>query len=233
MPTTMEAAGTLPEPVTLADPVTLPEPVTLPGEVRMGLLELARAAVAVATRALPPDALEQTAGAAHGVDLRASAFVTLTQGDALRGCMGMLDPDRPLAESVIEAATCATRTDPRFAPVQPPELASLEIGVSVLGPMVRIQDPLAFRLGVDGIVVERHGRRGLLLPEVAAMVADRVEMLEIACRKAALAPAAWRDPGTAVYAFRTDRFGGPAIPVNPEAPGAAPDDRRPATLAGA
>jgi uncharacterized protein len=203
MPTTIEAPG------------TLPLPVTLPEEVRAGLLDLARTAIAVAARALPPEALRQTPEAVRGVDLHASAFVTLTQGDELRGCMGMLDPDRPLADSVVEAAACATRTDPRFLPVQPAELVSLEIGVSVLGPLVRIEDPLAFRLGIDGIVVERHGRRGLLLPEVAAMVADRVEMLEIACRKAALAPAAWRDPGTAVYAFRTDRFGGPAMPRQP------------------
>jgi AmmeMemoRadiSam system protein A len=200
-------------PTTIAVKVARPDPVMLPEAARRGLLDLARTAVAVAARALPPDALTRSAAAIRGIDRCGAAFVTLTRDGVLRGCMGMLDPDRPLAESVIEAAACATRADPRFEPVEPAEVAALEIGVSVLGPMVRIADPLSFRLGVDGIVVERHGRRGLLLPEVAAMVGDRVEMLEIACRKAALPPAAWRDPGTAVYVFRTERFEGPATAV--------------------
>lgn len=190
----------------------LPKPVALPEDDRRRLLDLARTAVAVAARALPPDALHRATREAGGLDRSAAAFVTLTRAGALRGCMGILDPTRPVAESVVEAAACATRTDPRFPSVQPAELASLELEVSILGPLHRVKDPLTFRLGIDGIVVERHGRRGLLLPEVAPMVNDeRVEMLDIACRKAGLPSGAWREPDTAVYAFRTDRFGGPAV----------------------
>jgi AMMECR1 domain-containing protein len=40
---------------------------------------------------------------------------------------------------------------------------------------------------------------------------DREEMLRIACRKAGLRTDAWRRPDAHVYAFRTDRFGGPAV----------------------
>lgn len=190
----------------------LPEPVTLSEADRRRLLDLARTAVAVAARALPPEALHQATREAGDPHRSAAAFVTLTRGGTLRGCMGILDPTRPVVESVIEAAACATRTDPRFPTVQSSELASLELEVSILGPLTRISDPLTFRLGIDGIVVERHGRRGLLLPEVAPMVNDdRVEMLEIACRKAGLPSGAWGEPDTAVYAFCTDRFGGPAV----------------------
>jgi AmmeMemoRadiSam system protein A len=191
---------------------TLPEPVSLPADLRRCLLGLARTAVAVAARALPPAALERALACVGRTDRRAAAFVTLSEGNDLRGCMGMLDASRPVGESVVEAAACATRTDPRFPPVTPAELAALEVEVSVLGPLARIDDPLSFRVGIDGIVVERNGRRGLLLPEVAPMVDnDRVEMLEIACRKAGLPAGSWREPGTDVYAFRTDRFGGPAL----------------------
>jgi uncharacterized protein len=212
MTTPIDAAGTLPEPVSLSD------------DLRRCLLGLARTAVAVAARALPPAALERAVSCGGRADLRAAAFVTLSEADGLRGCMGMLDPSRSVTESVVEAAACATRTDPRFPPVRPDELAGLEIEVSVLGRLVRLDDPLTFRLGVDGIVVERHGRRGLLLPEVAPMLNDdRVGMLEIACRKAGLPPGTWRDAGTAVYAFRTDRFGGPAMLDDGSGAGAASD----------
>ncbi len=156
---------------------------------------------------------------------RAAAFVTLTSEGALRGCVGRLDPDVPVGTAVVDAATWAALDDPRFPSVRPGELARLHIEVSILGPMVRLADPMAFRLGVDGIVVERDGRRGLLLPEVAsALDDDRVAMLEMACRKAGLEASAWRQPGTTVLAFRTARFGGPVLPLDAAGtPGAAPE----------
>jgi uncharacterized protein len=198
----------------------LPGPVTVAEAARSQLLALARTAVAVASRAEPAPALDAAMHGASLTDLQASAFVTLTEDGELRGCMGILDPDRPVHDSVAEAAACATRTDPRFRPVTPDELPRLEVDVSVLGPLVKLDDPLSWRLGVDGIVVELWGRRGLLLPEVAEENGlDRVAMLDIATRKAGLPGGSWRDPNARVYAFRTLRFGGPAVaPV--EHPGA-------------
>ena len=192
----------------------LPGEVSLPQDARRCLLDLARIAVGVAARTLPARDLSEALECDPGIDLHAAAFVTLTGPGGLRGCVGMLDAGRPVAEAVVEAAACATRTDPRFPPVHAHELGDLEVEVSVLGPLVALVDPLSFRLGVDGILVERDGRRGLLLPEVAAMVNnDRTEMLEIACRKAGLPAGAWRDERATVFAFQTDRFGGPAVPA--------------------
>ncbi len=197
---------------TRTDVLRVPEVVDLPMEARQALLALARTAVGVAARALPTSDLQAPLPRGLETEVRAAAFVTLTGPGGLRGCVGMLDATRPIVEAVIEAAACATRTDPRFPPVQPQELEDLEIEVSVLGPTVPIDDPLSFRLGIDGILVERDGLRGLLLPEVAPMVGfDRVEMLDIACRKAGLPSGAWRDPRTTVSVFRTIRFGGPAL----------------------
>lgn len=190
----------------------LPGPVAVSDDARAQLLALARTAVAVACRATPPAALDAAMQAPAVTDLHASAFVTLTEGGELRGCMGILDPDRRIGDSVAEAAACATRTDPRFRPVSPDELPRIKLDVSVLGPMTLLSDPLSWRLGTDGIVVQLDGRRGLLLPEVAEENGlDRVGMLDIATRKAGLPHGAWRDPAARVYAFRTDRFGGPAV----------------------
>jgi AmmeMemoRadiSam system protein A len=190
----------------------LPDPVEIPEAARSELLAIARVAVGVASRATPSGALDEAMHRSPPIDLRASAFVTLTENDELRGCMGILDPERPVIDSVAEAAACAARTDPRFRPVSPEELGRLEVDVSVMGPLVQIRDPLSFRLGTDGIVVQLRGRRGLLLPEVAEPGGlDRVGMLDIASRKAGLPARAWQDPEARVYAFRTDRFGGPAL----------------------
>jgi AmmeMemoRadiSam system protein A len=179
---------------------------------RAQLLTLARTAVAVASRAAPSAALDAAMHEVSVTALRASAFVTLTEDGELRGCMGILDPERPVHDSVAEAAACATRTDPRFRPVTADELPRLHLDVSILGPMLPLADPLAWRLGTDGIVVQLGGRRGLLLPEVAEENGlERVAMLDIATRKAGLPSGAWRSPAAQVFAFRTDRFGGPAV----------------------
>jgi AMMECR1 domain-containing protein len=92
------------------------------------------------------------------------------------------------------------------------ELPRIHLEVSVLGPVVPLLDPGCLRLGIDGIIVQRGGRRGLLLPEVAPMLGnDPAAMFDTACRKAGLPAGAWRDPGTRLAVFRTDRFGGPAV----------------------
>jgi AmmeMemoRadiSam system protein A len=196
----------------LVDESRLPGPVAVDDSARTQLLALARTAVAVASRSQAAGALDAAMHEASATDLRASAFVTLTEDGELRGCMGILDPERPVHDAVAEAAACAARTDPRFRPVSPDELPRLHLDVSVLGPMVPLADPLAWRLGVDGIVVQLGGRRGLLLPEVAVEnKLDRVRMLDIATRKAGLPAGAWRDPAARVYAFRTERFGGSAV----------------------
>jgi AmmeMemoRadiSam system protein A len=192
-----------------------PPPVVVPPAEQALLLGLARVAVAVAAGARPgtalDEALDEALAAVSLPDRRAGAFVTLLENGELRGCMGNLDADNPAWASVIEAARWAARGDPRFMGVEPGELDALEIDVSILGPMQRLADPAAFRPGIDGIVVRRGGRRGLLLPEVADSVGrGPTDMLVACCRKAGLPGDAWHDRGTELWVFRTHRFGGPA-----------------------
>ncbi len=196
----------------MALPVLNP-PVDVPAQEQERLLDLARVAVAVGIGARPELALQSALAAGPLPERRAAAFVTLTKGGALRGCMGNLDAGEHAWANVVEAAGWAARRDPRFPGVKPQELESIEIDVSILGPLVPLDDPRAFRPGIDGIVVARDGRRGLLLPEVADAVGrGPTQMLEACCQKAGLQPGAWLEPGTVLQVFRTHRFGGPAEP---------------------
>lgn len=191
-----------------------PPPVVVPPDEQARLLELARVAVGVAAGARPGRDLDAALDAGPLPERAAGAFVTLTERGGLRGCMGNLDPDNPAWASVVEAARWAARGDPRFPGVDADELDDLHVDVSILGPMVRLHHPGAFRPGVDGLVVRRGGRRGLLLPEVADSVGrGPTAMLEACCRKAGLPVDAWRDPGTELWVFRTSRFGGPVATV--------------------
>lgn len=138
------------------------------------------------------------------------AFVTLKRHGELRGCIGTLVCRGPLAEEVARVAVSAAREDPRFQPVSPAELGDLDVEVSVLGPLERI-DPLdatAVEVGRHGLVVEQGHRRGLLLPQVATEWNwDRETFLAQTCRKAGLPLDAWRR-GATVYRFEADVFGG-------------------------
>jgi len=192
-----------------------PEAVEIPAAERARLFGLARLAVSTAVRREPLDALREALAGAPLPTRPGAAFVTLTEGGELRGCMGCLEEAQPAWRNVLDAARLAALGDPRFEPVAPRELARVHIEVSVLGPMTPLPDPAGFRPGMDGIVVEQRGRRALLLPEVADML-DPVPsaMLDAVCRKAGLAPDAWQDPRTALAVFRTCRFGGPADPYD-------------------
>ena len=188
--------------------------VAVPPEAGALLLRLARVAIAEAVGdgcsrlASSRDLLPATPPPA--VLAPAAAFVTLHEAGELRGCVGSLATDRPLWESVISAAVAAALDDPRFLPVTADEVPWLSIDVSVLGPARPLDAPADFQPGRDGVIVDRGGRRGLLLPEVATEHGWGLrEMLEGTCWKAGLPPDAWRDPATDVRLFRTTRFSDP------------------------
>ena len=188
----------------------MPSPVVT-ADVQRSLLELVRLALAAATGCAEVSALDRALEPARSGDQRGAVFVTLTEDGELRGCMGNLEPTRRLDEAVVTSAISAALDDPRFLPVTVVELPAIHVEISVLGPATPIADPDSFRPGVDGVLVERNGRRGLLLPEVATEFSwGAIEMFDAVCRKAGLARGAWRDPTTRLSTFQTVRFGGPA-----------------------
>ena len=182
------------------------------------LLRWARQAIDVAIRGAPDQRIDE---AELSDDLRAprAAFVTLTEAGELRGCIGRLDPGRPLWESVVHAAVNAAIADPRFAPVELDELGRIRLEISVLDPPVEITDPAEFDPAVHGIIVERGPRRGLLLPKVGAQHGwSREQTLAAACWKADLPLDAWRDPETRLLVFTAFVFGEPAEPESEPRP---------------
>jgi AmmeMemoRadiSam system protein A len=131
------------------------------------------------------------------------AFVTLHKFDRLRGCMGSLDATQPLAETIRHAAIMAATQDPRFAPVQPDELADITLDVSILTAPEPMQSLDDLEIGKHGIIVQRGQHRGLFLPQVAtAHNMDKRTFLQRCCTEKARLPAdAWEDPNTEVFIF--------------------------------
>lgn len=130
------------------------------------------------------------------------AFVTLKNTGVLRGCIGRMESERPLWETVAVMARAAAFEDPRFSPVTSEELEGLSLEISVLTPFEPLEDPLAVEVGRHGLLVEKGVNRGVLLPQVAAEHGwSAEEFLRNVCLKASLPPDAWKDPDAKLYAF--------------------------------
>lgn len=117
---------------------------------------------------------------------RAGVFVSLHREGALRGCIGTTSPaTASVAEEIVRNAVLAASEDPRFPPVTPAELSTLEVSVDVLGDAEPIDsmddlDPQRY-----GVIVSHMGRRGLLLPALDG-VDTAAQQVDIARRKAGI-----------------------------------------------
>lgn len=134
-------------------------------------------------------------------------FVSLHRQGRLRGCIGYLEAVKPLLPAVQEMAVAAAFHDPRFSPLREEELADLDVEISVLTPMQRINKAEEIEVGKHGLYIERGPSRGLLLPQVATQYRwDRTTFLEQTCAKAGLPTQAWKEPETRIFVFTADIF---------------------------
>jgi len=139
---------------------------------------------------------------------RRGAFVTLTHNGRLRGCIGFVFAERPLLETVREAARAAAFHDPRFPPLRAAELPEIRLELSVLSEPQPVHDLEQIQVGQHGLIVRRGARSGLLLPQVATEYGwDRDTFLSHTCTKAGLPEDSWREPGTEIEIFGAEVFG--------------------------
>lgn len=185
---------------------TVPEAPLLTQQEKAHLKDLARQTLAARLFGkAPPDIL--LSQLPQALQERRGAFVTLKKHGQLRGCIGQIDPQWPLAHTVSRMALAAAFQDPRFPPVTPDEWDALEIEVSVLSPLVRLVDVSQVRVGTHGLYVRKGSRSGLLLPQVPLEQGWNSEIfLRQTCRKAGLDFDAWKDPETEIYVFTAEVF---------------------------
>jgi hypothetical protein len=135
------------------------------------------------------------------------AFVTLTISRHLRGCIGYIISDRPLIETVFEAARHAAFEDPRFAPLTKTELPKTEIEISILSVPFPMNNYDEIEIGRHGLILEEKGRRGLLLPQVPVEhKMNRDEYLDAICEKAGFSAGYWRTKQLKINLFTADVF---------------------------
>lgn len=135
-------------------------------------------------------------------------FVTLHTHGRLRGCIGNLIGEQPLYLGVRDMAIEAAVNDPRFPPVESDELKNIEIEISVLSVLKRIDSADEIQLGIHGVLVRKGFRSGVFLPQVAWETGwSKEEFLSNLCaHKAGLSADAWKDKTTEIYTFTAELF---------------------------
>ena len=167
---------------------------------KLFLLDLARRAIqyALNTRMVAtadalgvnPDALSPALRKNMG------AFVTLNlkQNHRLRGCIGEIQPYRPLWKAVLGRAIDAAFRDPRFLPLTGAEFPEVEIEISALTPAVPVGGWRDIVIGRHGMTLTKNGRSAVFLPQVAPEQGWGIEeTLTHLSMKAGLPPDAWRE----------------------------------------
>ncbi len=179
-------------------------------EERELLRKVARASIEHGLRTGRPLAVDT---ARHPRPLRepGASFVTLNEHGQLRGCIGSLEPVRPLVEDVAHNAWAAAFSDPRFPPLRASELPDLDLHISVLSPATPMQfdseqDLIRqLRPGVDGLVLEEGYHRGTFLPAVWESLPDPRDFLQHLKLKAGLPADYWSDT-IRVSRYTTESF---------------------------
>jgi MEMO1 family protein len=143
-----------------------------------------------------------------------ATFVTLTENEQLRGCIGSLEPRRPLIDDAVANTAQAAFADPRFPPLTESELTGLRLDVSILSHPRLIptesESDLAGALEPDrdGLILSIGERRALFLPSVWRHLPDARAFVRHLMAKAGFESNRWPE-GLEARRFRVESFGAP------------------------
>jgi AmmeMemoRadiSam system protein B/AmmeMemoRadiSam system protein A len=128
-------------------------------------------------------------------------FVTLTKKGNLRGCIGRMTGGLQLYKGVQEMAVSAALKDHRFEKVSPGEMKDIEIEISVLSPMKKIQSIEEIEMGKHGIYIKKGGQSGTFLPQVGKETGwSREDFLGHCARdKAGIGWEGWKEANIYIY----------------------------------
>ncbi len=143
-----------------------------------------------------------------GLNSPMGVFVTLHESGQLRGCIGNMAGHGPLYQTVADMAIEAATGDPRFPALRADEIVKVDLEISVLSPMKKVQSHAEITIPGHGVMIRKGYRSGVYLPQVATETGwGKEEFLTSLCaHKAGLGPNAWKDKDTELYVFSAEVF---------------------------
>jgi AmmeMemoRadiSam system protein A len=135
------------------------------------------------------------------LNFKSGCFVTIHKYGNLRGCIGNFR-EIFIVENVYYMAQEAAYNDPRFPPLESNEFKEIDVEISVLSPMKKINDLNDIKVGRDGLYIRKGFNTGVLLPQVAVEYNwDKITFLSHTCMKAGLNQNCWKEEDTEIFKF--------------------------------
>ena len=182
----------------------------LTAEDKKALVVLARSAIAA--ELVKTAVVQRPNLLSEALEEKRGCFVTLHKSGQLRGCIGTIEPVRPLVENVEENARNAAFRDPRFSAVTADELLAIDLEVSVLTApeILAFKDPSELKQklipGKHGVIISKGWHSATFLPQVWDQLPDPDTFLGHLCRKAGMAADCWQSNDIIVKVYQAEYF---------------------------
>lgn len=174
------------------------------------LLQLARAVII--DRLLGKTSLSLPENISSALKEKKGCFVTLMKKGRLRGCIGSIEPEKPLFSGIKENALHAAFDDYRFSPMTREEMDDTIIEVSILTKPQKLdfqdEEELKTKIkpGIHGVILSQKNHRATFLPQVWKQLPKTEDFLSSLCQKAGMAKTCWKDMLTTVYIYEVEHF---------------------------
>lgn len=142
---------------------------------------------------------------------RQGSFVKLRRGPHLRGCVGSIEPIRPLAEDVAENAFAAAFCDKHFPALSDDELTDIKIEIMLVSALEEMTcasqlDLLSqLRPQIDGIVLREGSHHANLLPSTWDGFHSPLAFVNHLMQLAGL-PLSYWSKNIKIYRYTTENF---------------------------
>ncbi|MBF0224478.1 MAG: AmmeMemoRadiSam system protein A [Desulfobacterales bacterium] len=143
---------------------------------------------------------------------KCGCFVTLHNKGALRGCIGNIEPMKPLSQGIRDNAINSAFFDSRFQSLTKKELNDIRIEISVLSP----PEPLIYnnynelleklKPGIHGVILTRNWKSATFLPQVWEQIPDKENFLDHLCLKAGMESSCWKNLDTKIKIYTVEHF---------------------------
>ena len=140
-------------------------------------------------------------------------FVTLWKNNELRGCIGDLESEKPIYQSVIDNCLASALLDSRFTALKGDELNDIKIEISILSELKKLPnftDYDSFLKYLNkykpGLLIKKGAHQATFLPQVWEDLSSAELFISHLCEKAGLEKDEWKRMDLEIYQYSAAVF---------------------------
>ncbi|RLG11351.1 AmmeMemoRadiSam system protein A [Candidatus Pacearchaeota archaeon] len=140
-------------------------------------------------------------------------FVTLWKDDKLRGCIGNLESQKPIYQSVIDNSLASALLDSRFTVLKKDELNDIKIEISILSELKKIPNFTDYNSFLKylnkykpGLLIKKGTYQATFLPQVWEDLNSAELFISHLCEKAGLQKDEWKKMDLEIYQYSAEVF---------------------------